>query len=73
VINYLTAEKQISKESITSKPFIANLSGEKNWEVLIKIEGDPKTYAFYVKKQKKIVLESYVENGEVEILNKVIN
>ena len=73
VIKYLTAEKQISKESITSKPFIANLSGEKNWEVSIKIKGDPKTYAYYVNKQKKIVLESYVENGEVEILNKVMN
>lgn len=74
VIKYLTVEKHIPKESITSEPFMANLSGEKNWEVSIKIKGDPKIYSYYVNKQKKIVLESYVdEKYNVEILNKVMN
>ena len=40
---------------------------------LIKIKGDLKTYAYYVNKQKKMMLEFYVENGEVEILNEVMN
>lgn len=74
VIKYLTVDKHIPKESITSEPFMANSSAEKTWEVSIKIKGDPKTYAYYVNKQKKIVLESYVdENYNVEVLNKVMN
>ena len=73
VIEYLTVKEDISEESITSEPFIANLSGDKNWMVSVKIEDDPKTYAYYLNKQKKIVLESYVENGEVSIVYKIIN
>lgn len=64
VINYLTTEKNISKtDIISSEPFIANLQGDKNWMVSIKLKDDNKTY-FYYKSKDIIILESYVENGE---------
>lgn len=63
VIEYLTTEKTISKNYIiSSEPFIANIEGEKNWMVSIKLKNDDKTY-YYYKSNKKIILESYVENG----------
>ncbi len=63
VIKYLTTEKNISKgDIISSQPFIANLQGEKNWMVSIKLKDDGKTY-YYYKNKNEVVLESYVENG----------
>jgi hypothetical protein len=63
VIKYLTTEKNILKNDIiSSKPFIANLQGDKNWMVSIKLKDDDKTY-YYYKSKNKVVLESYVENG----------
>ncbi|MDM5292334.1 hypothetical protein QUF81_03730 [Peribacillus simplex] len=63
VIKYLTTEKNLSKKDITSsKPFIANLKGDKNWMVSIKLKNDNKTY-FYYKSNNKIILESYTEDG----------
>ncbi len=74
VLEYLITDENISEEDITAEPFIANLSGEKNWMVSIKIKDDPKTYSYYKNKDNKIVLESYVDgNYEPTILNKVMN
>lgn len=62
VIKYLTTEKNISKSDIiSSEPFIANLQGDKNWMVSIKLKDDNKTY-FYYKSKGKVILESYTEN-----------
>lgn len=63
VIKYLTTEKNISKKDIaSSEPFIANLKGDKNWMVSIKLKNDSKTY-YYYKSNNKIILESYIEDG----------
>lgn len=63
VIEYLTTEKNISKDDIvSSEPFISNLKGNKNWMVSINLKNDDKTY-YYYKNNNKIILESYVENG----------
>jgi len=67
VTRYLTIEKNISKNDIIfSKPFIANLQGDKNWMVSIKLKDDDKTY-YYYKSKNKVILESYVENGEEHV------
>ena len=69
VINYLTTEKNISKSDIiSSEPFIANLEGDKNWMVSIKLKDDDKTY-YYFKSNNKVILESYTENGKEHILD----
>ena len=63
VVNYLITEKNIPNEDIiSSEPFIANLQGDKNWMVSVKLKNDEKTY-FYYKNKDEIVLESYTENG----------
>ena len=63
VIKYLTTEKNLSKDDIiSSEPFIANLRGDKNWMVSIKLKNDSKTY-YYYKSNNKIILESYTEDG----------
>lgn len=63
VIRYLTTEKNIPKNDIiSSEPFIANLRGDKNWMVGIKLKDDDKTY-YYYKSKHEVVLESYVEDG----------
>lgn len=63
VIEYLITEKNIPKDDIvSSEPFIANLEGDKNWMVSIKLKNDTKTY-FYYKHNNEIILESYTENG----------
>lgn len=63
VINYLITEKNIPNDDIiSSEPFIANLQGDKNWMVSVKLKDDEKTY-FYYKNKGEVVLESYKENG----------
>ncbi|SES37357.1 DUF3139 domain-containing protein [Psychrobacillus sp. OK032] len=63
VINYLITEKNIPNDDIiSSEPFIANLQGDKNWMVSVKLKDDEKTY-FYYKNKGEVVLESYIENG----------
>ena len=72
VIEYLTTEKNISKEDIiSSKPFMANLKGNKNWMVSIKLKNDDKTY-YYYKNNNEIILESYVENGIERVQQKKV-
>lgn len=64
IIEYLTTEENILKSNIiSSEPFIANLRGEKNWMVSIKLKDDNKTYYYYKNKNNEVILESYTENG----------
>ncbi|WP_232713418.1 hypothetical protein [Bacillus xiapuensis] len=54
VEDYLINEEQVKKEDIlTLEPFIANLSGDKNYLVLVQIKNDEKKY-YYFKDTKKI-------------------
>lgn len=76
VIEYLTINKKVPEKNIVTDPFMANLSGEKNWMVAVTLKGDSKIYSYYLNNQNQLVLESIVEEngeGEVEILNKIIN
>ncbi|MED1472707.1 hypothetical protein [Bacillus salipaludis] len=73
VNKYLTTEAHVPKKLISTDPFIANLSGSKNWMVLVKIKGDPKAYSYFKNDEGKIVLESYTINNEVKILYKIMN
>ncbi|WP_026683367.1 DUF3139 domain-containing protein [Heyndrickxia coagulans] len=70
VVEYLTTEKNIPKKNIIqSKPFIANLKGNKNYMVSVKLKNDNKTY-YYYKDNGKVILESYVKNGKEHVINK---
>ncbi|WP_099353168.1 hypothetical protein [Fredinandcohnia onubensis] len=74
VFEYLTVNKKHPEENITTHPFIANLPGEKNWMVSVKIKEDSKTYYYFLNHQNKVVLESYVdENGVGDVLNQIMN
>lgn len=70
VTNYLVHIKP--EMSYKTEPFIANLPGDKNWMVSVKIEGEARTYFYYVNKKKQLVLESYVENGIEYVENRVV-
>lgn len=61
VKDYLEAEG-VDVAEIDS--FIANLSGDKNWMVVVELEGDEGHYYYYYDRAKeKVVLESYVLDG----------
>ncbi|RAS87265.1 hypothetical protein [Priestia endophytica] len=66
VEKYLTEDKNIEKRNIEKiEPFIANLQGDKKWMVYVKLKGDEKSYYYYKDSKKdKVILESYVLNGE---------
>ncbi|MFB1049433.1 hypothetical protein [Paraliobacillus sp. JSM ZJ581] len=70
VVEYLTTEKNMSEDEIvSSKPFIANLSGNKNFMVSIKLKNDAKTYYYYQNEDNKIIMESYTEDGEEHVVD----
>lgn len=73
VIEFLTVDEDIPEQSFTSKPFISNLPGDRNWMVFVKVDGDPIKYTYYLNEQKQIVLESYIKNGEVEVVHTIMN
>lgn len=73
VINYLTTDSDIPSEKIITEPFIANMPGNKNWMVKVNIKGDSKVYSYYKNNEGKVVLDSYIEDGEVTIVDKVMN
>jgi ABC-type phosphate transport system substrate-binding protein len=73
VMEYLTVNKKLQEESIKTKPFIANLSGDKNWMVSVMIKEDNKKYYYYLNNEGKVVLESIVENGTENVFNKIMN
>ncbi|WP_062514693.1 DUF3139 domain-containing protein [Halobacillus sp. KGW1] len=63
VMEYLTTEKHLKESDIvSSEPFIANLRGDKNWMVSVRLKDDERTY-YYYRSKGKVVLESYVEDG----------
>lgn len=66
VEHYLLNKRNINKENIESiDPFMANLEGDKNWLVYVKLKGDKKKYYYYKDSKKdKVVLESYILNGK---------
>lgn len=44
--------------------FMANLSGDKNWMVVVELKGDEGHYYYYYdRSNKKVVLESYILDG----------
>lgn len=71
VIEHVTTEKNISKDDIISNEFfIANLAGEKNYMISVKIKNDTNTYFYYKNKNNKITLESYTtKDGEEHIVD----
>lgn len=73
VTEYLTVSEKLAEESIMIKPFIANLSGDKNWMVSVMIKDDNKKYYYYLNNEGKVVLESIVESGKENVFNKIQN
>lgn len=73
VLDYLMDDEGVAQDTIESEPFIANLAGNKNWMLSVKIKNDSKSYYYYLNKEKKVVLESYTENGVENILNQIMN
>lgn len=56
-----TAESEI--ESL--EPFVANLSGDKNYMVAVNLKNDERTYYYYKDTdQNEVILESYTLDGE---------
>ena len=44
--------------------FMANLSGDKNWMVVVELKGeDGHYYYYYDRENEKVVLESYIVDG----------
>ena len=72
VTDYFLHTERLSEAAFKTEPFIANLSGDKNWMVSVKVEGDSATYFYYVNNSNQIVLESYVENGREHVENRIV-
>lgn len=65
VKNYLTEEGHAESDIKKLDSFIANLSGDKNWMVVVDLQGDEGHYYYYYDRaEEKVVLESYTLNGE---------
>ena len=61
VKDYLEAE---GAEVADVDSFIANLSGDKNWMVVVELQGDDGHYYYYYDRaNEKVVLESYILDG----------
>ena len=61
VKDYLEAE---GAEVADVDSFIANLSGDKNWMVVVELKGDDGHYYYYYDRaNEKVVLESYILDG----------
>ena len=61
VKDYLEAE---GAEVANVDSFIANLSGDKNWMVVVELQGDEGHYYYYYDRaSEKVVLESYILDG----------
>ncbi|MDM5333915.1 hypothetical protein QUF56_11815 [Ureibacillus composti] len=73
VKNYLLENEGLSATDFETEAFIANLAGDKNWMVSVKIDDDAKTYSYFLNNKGHVVLESYIENGVVNIVNQVMN
>lgn len=61
VKGYLEAE---GAEVVKVDSFMANLSGDKNWMVVVEKKGDNGHYYYYYDRaNEKVVLESYILDG----------
>jgi hypothetical protein len=71
VEEYLIEEKGLETGDIIDlEPFIANLSGDKNILVYVKLKNDDKKYYYYKDKSKKqIILHSYTLDGKEHVIN----
>lgn len=72
VLDFLINEKMIKKDDIEEiEPFIANLSGDQNFMVYVKLKNNPKKYYYYKNSKKgKVILESYELDGEEYFIDK---
>lgn len=65
VKNYLTEEGYTESDIVELDSFVANLSGDKNWMVVVELQKDAGHYYYYYDRAKeKVVLESYTLDGE---------
>lgn len=70
VIEYLTTKEDITEENIVStESFIANLPGNRNFLVSVKLKNDQNTYYYYKNEDNQIVLESYTDEKGYEHVN----
>ncbi|TWT01795.1 hypothetical protein [Planomicrobium sp. CPCC 101079] len=68
VLNHLLTEENIPEDRIVQlEGFIANLPGERNWMVMVKLKEEEKTYSFFKDENDQVILESSVINGYVEV------
>ncbi|MGK7376987.1 hypothetical protein ACSFXN_04035 [Planococcus sp. 1R117A] len=64
VLAHLINEEKVPADRIQlAEGFIANLSGERNWMVAVKLKHDDKSYFYYKNSQSEVILESYTEDG----------
>ena len=65
VKSYLTEEGYNESDIVELDSFVANLSGDKNWMVVVELQKDAGHYYYYYDRAKeKVVLESYTLDGE---------
>ena len=65
VKNYLAEEGYTESDIVELDSFMANLSGDKNWMVVVELQKDAGHYYYYYDRAKeKVVLESYTLDGE---------
>lgn len=73
VIECLTVQEQLPRDSFHTETFIANLPGSRNWMVSVRTEDERKVYYYYLNGEGRLVLESVTVNGSENVLNKVLN
>jgi len=65
VKSYLIEEGYGESDIVELDSFVANLSGDKNWMVVVELQKDAGHYYYYYDRAKeKVVLESYTLDGE---------
>lgn len=65
VKSYLTEEGYNESDIVEMDSFLANLSGDKNWMVVVELQDDAGHYYYYYDRDKeKVILESYTLDGE---------
>ncbi|WP_409296776.1 hypothetical protein V1498_02680 [Peribacillus sp. SCS-26] len=64
VHDYLIQKGADEREIKTIEPFIANLPGDRNVMVAVKLDKDEKTYYYFKDSDDGVVLESYTLNGQ---------
>lgn len=63
VEGYLYEEGVKASEIDSVEPFLANLSGDKNYMVAVKLKNDKRTYYYYKNRSKnQVVFESFTLN-----------